>query len=152
MVQKTHINNELRDKINDLFERQIKVYSSIDTSNPNARGVVFILNKRITKWKEAFTREIIPGQAIEVSVPWYNRSFFTCINIYVPNDFRENENFWRTLENNWHGQKNRPRPNVIMGDMNIVEDVLDCISAHPDPTHMTNALKELIVYLNIANR
>lgn len=150
-VQETHMSDELRDEINDLFEKQIKIYSSIDTNNSNAKGVALILNKRTTLWKEASTREIIPGRAIEVSVPWYNGTLFTCVSVYAPNDSKENEDFWGTLENNWRERRNRPKPNVIMGDMNIVEDALDRIPAHSDPIHATNALKELKAYLNLAD-
>lgn len=42
-------------------------------------------------------------------------------------------------------------PKVIMGDMNVVEEAVDCLPAHEDPADAVNALRALRSSFDLAN-
>ncbi|KAH7903930.1 hypothetical protein BJ138DRAFT_979434, partial [Hygrophoropsis aurantiaca] len=66
--------------------------------------------------------------------------------IYAPNDTQENEEFWVELEDKL---KQTPRPDVVLGDFNLVEDGLDRLPPHKDRERSVEALGNLKAYLGI---
>ena len=58
------------------------------------------------------------------------------LNIYAPNDPTCNATLWETIHD---GIANLPQPDVILGNFNFVEDLLDRLPAHFDnPTTIEN--------------
>lgn len=88
-----HLNLDMTNQLNTLFQRQIHIYSSLDIHRLNAIGIAFILNKSTTRWAESFFHKIIPERAAILEIPWQNDKPMSCLNAYAPNDFKENKVF-----------------------------------------------------------
>jgi exonuclease III len=86
--------------------------------------------------------ELIPGRAHLIHTPWHGDLLLTILNIYAPNNHTDNETFWKELKHKFTTE-NIPRPDIMMGDFNLVEDAIDRLPAHQDHAGATQALYEL---------
>jgi len=48
-IQETHLTDEYKENLNNLFNRQLLILKSPDPNNTRARGVGFVLNKKLVK-------------------------------------------------------------------------------------------------------
>ena len=148
-LQETHLTTERIRAINDMFETTMHILGSLDSDNPTgARGVAFALNKRLLSTDNATLKEIIPGRAATLAIEWAGDRHIRILNIYAPNRLDESELFWNAV-----GEKlsAAPRPDIMMGDFNLVEESLDRIPAHPDKSSVVERLQNLIVSLNMTD-
>ena len=131
-VQETHLDEAMTNNLNNQFVSRLRIWNSPDPINPNAgRGIAIILNKHLTSWKEATVRDIIPGRAILMSMPWQGNAVLNILAIYAPNVPQENVDFWTTLADKWT-EENLPIPDIMLGDFNLVEEAIDRLPAHRD--------------------
>ena len=100
-VQEAHLSETHVDQIHTIYGRHMHIFNSIDQENPNTKGVAFALRKKSIKTGQISEKEIVPGRALMIQVPWKNGEQLTIINIYAPNESTENKNFWTTLKNRW---------------------------------------------------
>ncbi|KAF5376899.1 hypothetical protein D9615_007204 [Tricholomella constricta] len=142
VIQETHLDDTRKDIIQNTFDEYIHILHSWDRANPNAKGIAFVLNKRTTRWKEATMKEIIPGRAILLQIPWHEQNETKILGVYAPNSPGDNTKFWEDLEGAWN-TGTYTRPDFLLGDTNIVEDSLDRIPARSPPTAPTEALGNL---------
>ncbi|KAF8868734.1 hypothetical protein BD779DRAFT_1480901 [Infundibulicybe gibba] len=110
--------------------------------NVNSKGVAIISNKQTTKWKEATVNIIVQGRAILVSIPWKENNQLHILAIYAPNNPRDNANFWHEINEKWTNE-GYDKPDLMLGDFNIVEESLDRLPPHPDQADQTDALQNL---------
>lgn len=73
------------------------------------------------------------------------------MNTYALNNYEQNKTFWRNLKDFWSQKSNRPKPQIFLGDMNLVEDVLDRMPVHEDNQAAVSAIMELKTHLGLAN-
>ena len=140
-VQETHLTQEDVDNIHDLYGTRLKVIFS-QGDNHRAAGVAVVINKERSMSAAIEEFEIIPGTALLARMPWHGDLLLTILNVYAPNGPAENETFWKELKQRF-ATENLPRPDLMMGDFNIVEDAVDQLPAHPDHAGATQALYEL---------
>jgi ribonuclease HI/exonuclease III len=142
-AQETHLTEEQTEAINDLH-KNIKVFSTIDPTQPNSKGVAIAINKKITNAQQAKTSTLIPGRALLLEIPWHANELLTVLAVYAPNDGRENRTFWENLNNIWERDVTEfPLPDVLLGDFNMVEDPIDRSSGTTDPIETVNSLSNL---------
>ena len=91
---------------------------------------------------------LVPGQAISVSIPWQDDIRVNVLAIYAPNAPREIEEFWGTIMNRIHLNPDL-KPEVVLGDFNLVEDALDRIPSKSDDHWATEKLKEFRQKFNL---
>ncbi|KAI1783370.1 Endonuclease/exonuclease/phosphatase [Ganoderma leucocontextum] len=142
-IQELHMTDDRARELNDLFKASMTIHCSADPLNPTGeRGVAIALNKRLITDEGVEVKEIIPGRALLARIPWSNERKLNILNVYAPNDPAENEQFWEKLE---HERENRrmPKPDIMLGDMNIVTSELDRLPRHPDRTQTVEALMHL---------
>ncbi|KAG2054578.1 DNase I-like protein [Suillus hirtellus] len=132
--------------LNETFNKRLKTISSIDPEHRNAKGVAIVLNKHLTSNQEATHKEIIPGRAILVQLPWTKGEEITILAVYAPNEPSKNRAFWEEVQTSLTGL---PTPNVLLGDFNIVEDALDRLLPKQDNKHATIALIHLKLSLDL---
>lgn len=87
-----------------------------------------------------------------LEILWYNDGTLSVLNIYAPNNPKENKNLWNMLKANWRIRPSIKRPDIMLGDMNVVEEAIDCLPAHTDNTETVGALLSLKTHLNLADR
>jgi hypothetical protein len=73
-------------------------------------------------------------------MPWYKELKLTILNVYAPNERACNEAFWSEIEEKISLQK---KPEVMLGDFNLVEDAIDRLPAHRDHQRATETLDSL---------
>jgi len=140
-VQETHLTQEDVDNIHELYGTRLRIIFS-QGDNHRAAGVATVINKERTMHTNIEEYELIPGRALLTRIPWHGDNLVTILNIYAPNDHLENEAFWKELKQKLM-TRNIPRPDLMMGDFNIVEDAIDRLPAHQDHLGATQALHEL---------
>ncbi|KAF9540731.1 DNase I-like protein [Agrocybe pediades] len=113
-------------------DNSIHILKSQDPTQPNAKGVAVILNKQLTRWNEAVQTTLIPGRAIQITIPWRTGdSRVNILAVYAPNASIENAAFWASLTDLYENE-NHPPPDLLLGDFNMVEDMIDRMPPHPD--------------------
>ncbi|KIJ30538.1 hypothetical protein M422DRAFT_267982 [Sphaerobolus stellatus SS14] len=129
----------------------MRVISSEDPMRPNSKGVAFLLNKRLVRWKEATTKEIFPGRALLLTLPWVEQPEAVSLHIlaiYAPNDDQESKRFWEAL-NSMKRCGTLPDIDIMLGDFNIIEEAMDRLPSHPDNENAVEALQDLKSQLRI---
>ncbi|KIJ39775.1 hypothetical protein M422DRAFT_257370 [Sphaerobolus stellatus SS14] len=131
-VQESHSSAAELQQLKETFNGQMHIFSSIDDTNPDTKGVAFLLNKQLTSWKEAQGIEIIPGWALLLCLPWHNEKTLNILTVYAPNAHNEKEAFWTSLHKKWQ-EDGLSTIHMLIGNFNIVEDNIDRLPAHNDP-------------------
>lgn len=85
-VQETHLDMKKMEELNDLFKRQAHFISSLDPDKSNVKGVAFVISKQLVNWKGIRHREMVPGRALVIEIPWHEGSTLSCLNVYALND------------------------------------------------------------------
>ncbi|KAF5376294.1 hypothetical protein D9615_008538 [Tricholomella constricta] len=144
-VQETHLTEERRDELEKLFSKRMKIFISKDPDNPTGRaGIAIVLNKEITNITGAKMTEIVPGRAIMIQTNWHKAEKITILAIYAPVLTRANENaeFWKTIKE-FFIEHPRIKVDLLTGDFNVVEDMIDRLPVHNDPLEAVEELREL---------
>ncbi|KAF8633797.1 hypothetical protein AX17_004355 [Amanita inopinata Kibby_2008] len=141
-VQETHLTDENVASLHSLYHKRLHILHSSDAERPNAGGVAFILNKTKTAWKEATKTVIIPGRAIMITMKQYANKPLRILNIYAPNSPADNLLFWEQI-NTIFLNRRIPKPHVMLGDFNLVENAIDRIPAHCDTDSTVESLQNL---------
>ena len=150
-LQETHLTDERASELNTLFEATMKVIASADDVNATgARGVAFAINRRLVNADDLTVYNLIPGRAQGIRLPWTGRRKITILNIYAPNDMRENAAFWQTITRR-HTEVRMAKPDAMLGDFNMVEHTLDRMPRRSDPEMATAALEHLTLDFNIVD-
>lgn len=140
-VQETHLDEDSVRTLKEMYGRRLEIFSSGDPVNPTAaRGIAVVLNKEVTSTREAEMETVIPGRAIMVSLNWHRDKILRVLAVYAPNGNEDNEKFWKEIRE-WWDRKRAPRPDLMMGDFNMVEDAIDRRPARLDGG---GAVEELI--------
>ncbi|EIN07781.1 hypothetical protein PUNSTDRAFT_18435, partial [Punctularia strigosozonata HHB-11173 SS5] len=85
---------------------------------------------------------VIPGRAVMLRIPWHSDQELTILGVYAPNEAKENSEFWRNLKRVWRTER-LPKPDMMMGDFNLVEDKLDRLPMHNDNGEAVEAFRTL---------
>ncbi|KAG6824749.1 hypothetical protein H0H92_005933, partial [Tricholoma furcatifolium] len=150
ILQETHLTDARRDDLNHIYRKRMHILSTINKEQPNAMGVAIILNKETTKWSEAETVTIWPGQALLVTFPWGNENTFSCLAVYALNAPYHNTIFWNDIRTSWDLLR-LEKPICMVGDFNVVEDTIDRLPSHHDANTQTEALDRLKTRLGVAD-
>ena len=149
-IQESHLTDELALNISKAFDTKLALFHSPLPDNRNAAGVAIVINKTLIVADNITSEEIIPGRAILVSIPWHANVKIKILNIYAPNDPTNNEKFWSTLDEKTSSSPHL-KPDIMLGDFNLVEDSLDRLPCHPDDPNAVTALGILKGNLNLIN-
>ncbi|KAF9783298.1 Endonuclease/exonuclease/phosphatase, partial [Thelephora terrestris] len=125
-----------------------------DPDDPGRKGGVSIaIHKGMIDVKNITHRAVIPGRVILIEVPWNENDRLRVMNVYAPAKSEEKAAFWKLL---WDAIENDDslRPDVMLGDLNLVENPeIDRLNGGrgTDPQAARLALSELVTELNLAD-
>ncbi|KAJ7719797.1 Endonuclease/exonuclease/phosphatase, partial [Mycena maculata] len=145
-LQETHLSPNEVDDLHKIFEKRLQIYATIDPANSQSKGVAIVVNKEISNIVGIKTNELIPGRALHLTIPWHGDSKRTVLAAYSPNDAAENARFLELLE---FKTRNLPKPDFVLGDFNMVEDLIDRLPHHKDPTAVVDAMRNLKARLHL---
>ena len=123
-VQETHLTNEHIDTIHTLYGWRMHLLNSAGDRATAAHGVAFVLNRELVDTAQVHIKEILPGRAAYITMHWHQEKTLTILNIYAPNSTGENQTFWNHLLNAYATGAHK-KPDVILGDFNLVEEAVD---------------------------
>jgi len=149
-VQESHLTDELAANIRTSLETKLALSYSPLPETRNAAGVALVFNKSLLKTDLITSREVVPGRAILASIPWHGDRTIKILNVYAPNEARSNESFWAHLNETIQADPTL-KPDLLLGDFNIVEDALDRLPCHPDDPNAVAALGELKCELGLTD-
>ncbi|KAJ7821067.1 Endonuclease/exonuclease/phosphatase [Mycena leptocephala] len=139
-LQETHLSPKDVDDVHRLFGKRLQVFATIDPASPQSKGVAIVINKDLSNIIGITEREIIPGRALHLTIPWHADKKMTVLAAYAPNDPVENAQFLYNLEEK---TRNLNKPDICLGDWNMVEDPIDRLPHHSDHDAPTQAMREL---------
>jgi exonuclease III len=150
MVQEAHMNEERRERVESLFKKNLKIYHSEDPENPKGKGgVAIVLNRKLTNVNRVKITEIIPGRALHIRTNWHREEKINVLAVYAPNDVADNAKFWKDIEAYFNTHPDLQKPDIMGGDLNMVEDAIDRLPMHEDAFNQVEALDNLKRTLNL---
>lgn len=149
-LQETHLTADHVDQLHrpGLFGRRLRIISSHPTTNPTASaGTAFVINRELLSPPHTQHVEHIPGRASSLSLTWAADHSLTITNIYAPNSPHAHAVFWDTIQKDLESKA--IRPDLLLGDFNIVEDALDRSPQHADHAPAIDTLRTLRESINV---
>jgi len=61
-----------------------------------------------------------------MNIPWHNDSKISVLAVYSPNALKDIKDFWKLITDQTSTNP-QLKPNVVLGDFNLVEDAIDRI-------------------------
>ncbi|KAH9858141.1 Endonuclease/exonuclease/phosphatase [Lenzites betulinus] len=151
LLQETHLTAERCADIKRMFKGRLKVLFSPHPDAPTRKeGVAVVLNKAQVNAEGAEVRVIVPGRALQVSVVTRGGEPLHSLCIYAPTSdgIEERRAFFREVKNYYESHPATPRPHLMAGDFNNVEDRLDRLPIS-DPDASLEELDALKDYLGL---
>lgn len=93
---------------------------------------------------------IIPRRALLITLIWHQTSRVTLLNTYIPNNYKSNLLFWNTIC--MQILNTNIRPDIMLGDFNLVKDLTDRALARLDNEEAAMALRDLRTALNLQDK
>ncbi|KAE9385264.1 hypothetical protein BT96DRAFT_960771 [Gymnopus androsaceus JB14] len=147
-LQETHLTEDRVDLINRHYGHKIHVFGTHDPTNPTGRGgVAIVLNKELVAPERTTVYEIVPGRAIMLQVTVHKGDKLNILAVYAPNvtdsDGSANAEFWQKINKYFEDHPRIAKPDIMLGDCNMVEQSIDRLPSHGDPDDANNALDNL---------
>ncbi len=152
MLQETHLTKERKEGLHKMFARKVKIFHSEHPNAPTQReGVAIVLNARYLNTAEASATEIVPGRALQVSIPCLGGDTRILLCVYAPTSsgVEERRSFFKTVCEYYETHPTCPKPHVMAGDFNCVEDSLDRLPVSETQDSSVLALDELKISLGL---
>ncbi|KAI0744993.1 Endonuclease/exonuclease/phosphatase [Earliella scabrosa] len=134
-LQETHLSQDRVDAINELFAASLKVTASFDGVNTTGA-------KRYFDPDQMTVKELVPGRALFITLTWTAGKKLSLLNVYAPNDHHANAEFWAEVGSE-RTRLHLPKPDIMMGDTNIVEASIDRMPPRKDLEEAADSLKIL---------
>jgi exonuclease III len=151
-VQETHMTEERRVAIENKYSTRMRVFASPDPNNPTGKaGVALVFNKNMMSVDNIEVDVTIPGRAMMAKFPLRRGTVATLLAVYAYNDKAKNRQLWRDIEKCYDEDPSIPKPDVILGDFNMVEDGIDRLPAHDDDANMVQSFQTLKQRLNLTD-
>ncbi|KAF9028477.1 DNase I-like protein [Hymenopellis radicata] len=152
IVGEAHLNSERKKKIDDIFESVMHVEHSEIPGRPNAGGVAITFNKRLTNTDNLKRWEIVPGHALQVQFEWHHGKALNVLGVYAPNSSPAvNAEFWKKVLTFYETHPNVPRPDLLGGDTNLVEEGIDRLPVKEDNEAAVMAFDALKTKLKLSD-
>ncbi len=152
LLQETHLTEERKASLHKMFARKLKIFYSANPNAPTQReGVAIVLNSRHVNTMGATETVLIPGRAIQVSLRCQGGDIRHILCIYAPTSDGVGERicFFEEVCKYYDDRPNMPRPHLMAGDFNNVEDAIDRLPVHSEPDQSVHALDDLKISLGM---
>ncbi|KAJ7242182.1 Endonuclease/exonuclease/phosphatase, partial [Mycena haematopus] len=151
VVVESHLSAVRHANIQNLFGRRLEIIFSEDTETPNAKGVAFVINKDLISTDNIRTWEIDPGRAMLIEIETHRDETLVVLGVYAPNIPSDNADFWKKVREFFEDNPTVPKPDMMAGDMNVVEEALDRLPCRNDPVPATTQLDLLLATLRLVD-
>ncbi|KAJ3978715.1 hypothetical protein F5890DRAFT_1422341 [Lentinula detonsa] len=150
VVGEAHLNLKRRDDIEHIHGASLKILFSQRQDTQNAASIAFVLNKNITNTEGIQTSEIAAGHALLMEMNWHGNEKLSILGIYAPNiSMQENASFWEKIKLFFERNPRIKKPDLMMGDCNMVEEMIDRLPMRSDAAVAVDALDSLKNHLQL---
>ncbi len=152
LLQETHLTDERTAAIHKMFGKKIKIFHSANPEAPTQReGVAIVLNSRYVNAAGAVATVIDPGRAIQIALQCQGGYTRHILCVYAPTSHGvgERKRFYKELCKYYHDHPSFPKPHLMAGDFNNVEDSIDRLPVHDGPDESVAALDDLKLDLGL---
>ncbi len=127
LVQEAHLDADRVQFIEKFTASKLKILFSPHPERPTQRdGVAVVINKRLLSAANARATTIVPGKAIQLTVQWQQNESLHLLCIYAPSDSdASRKTFFQSVKAYYESHSDFPKPHIMAGDFNNVEDVID---------------------------
>lgn len=148
-VQETHLDDTLVSSLGDCFRKRLEIINSQLPANPqSSAGVAFVINKNLMAPCDTEKFKLIEGQVIAIKFKWHENDEIVIINMYTLNNRTIHLEFWEQLDAK-RRTKGLRRPDIMLRDFNLMEDIIDRAPMHLDDAKAIKALRNLRQHLGI---
>ncbi|OSD03194.1 DNase I-like protein, partial [Trametes coccinea BRFM310] len=151
LLQETHLTPQRKQDIMAMFKGRLKILISAHPDAPTRKeGVAVVLNKNLINADGAEATEVVPGRAVQVSVKAYAGDTLRVLCIYAPTSegVEARRVFYQRVREYYEARPGFPRPHLMAGDFNNVEESLDRLPT-ADPDVSLRELDELKMTLGL---
>ncbi|KAJ3971322.1 hypothetical protein EV361DRAFT_800304, partial [Lentinula raphanica] len=149
VIGEAHLDSPRRDAIEEKYP-DLKIFFTKLDRTANAAGAAIALNRKLTNTAGIQTYEIVAGHALLLEMVYHQDHKLSILAIYAPNiDTTTNTAFWNNIRDFFTQHPNIRKPDLMLGDFNMVEEPLDRLPPHPDAASSTDALDDLKVDLQM---
>ncbi len=152
LLQETHLTEERKASIHEMFARKIKILHSANPDAPTQReGVAVVLNARYIDTAGAKATVIVPGRAIQVKLqcPGGDTRHILCVYAPTSNGVAERKAFYDDVRSYYEAHPRVAKPDLMAGDFNNVEDAIDRLPIGDGPDQSILALDDLKLSLGL---
>ncbi|KAJ3728225.1 hypothetical protein C8R42DRAFT_572072, partial [Lentinula raphanica] len=150
IVGEAHLDSKRREDIEQVHGATLKILFSKRQDTSNAAGIAFVLNKSITNIERLQTYEVVAGHALLLELDWHNNEKISLLGIYAPNaSMQENAAFWEQVMNFFERNPRIRKPDLMLGDCNVVEESMDRLPMRNDMACAVNSLDDLKTSLQL---
>jgi len=93
---------------------------------------------------------LVPGRVIFMNIPWHDDSKISVLAVYSLNALKDIKDFWKSITDQTSTNP-QLKPNVVLGDFNLVEDAIDRIPCRQDDHQATENLRDFRSKFNLIN-
>ncbi|EIW86414.1 DNase I-like protein, partial [Coniophora puteana RWD-64-598 SS2] len=152
-LQESHLPDDDCILLNERYKNSLLITHSSDPCNVTNNGISIVFNKLLVNTDSIETTVLIPGRALCARLKWHNSRTLTILAVYAPSSGgTDNEEFWVSLQNKLTAPAfNLGKPDIMLGDFNVVEDSLDRLPPHADRNPSVAALRNLKTTLTMGD-
>ncbi|EIW86190.1 DNase I-like protein, partial [Coniophora puteana RWD-64-598 SS2] len=150
-IQETRLSDDECLSLNERYHNTLDIVNSSNPEDENNGGIAIAFNKTVLDTSTVKYTTLIPGRAIHATLSWHGNRKLCVVAVYAPSaGGPDNEEFWMLLRNKLAAQGNNlHKPDILLGDFNLVEDAPDRLPPHNDRIGSVIALRELRAALNL---
>ncbi|KAJ3816692.1 hypothetical protein F5880DRAFT_1626467 [Lentinula raphanica] len=149
VIGEAHLDSTRRDEIEQKYGNLKILYSRL-AHTPNAAGVAIVLNRRLANTAGIQVHEIVPGHAMIINTTYHSDESLSLLAVYAPNrDNTSNAEFWTTIKNFFERHPQIRKPDFMLGDLNMVEEALDCLPPRVECASIMNAFDDMKMALQL---
>ncbi|EJD46551.1 hypothetical protein AURDEDRAFT_123988 [Auricularia subglabra TFB-10046 SS5] len=151
-LQETHLTDAQVIELNSTY-KNIQVFNTaVPGSETKAGGVALVFNRFLTNALDAECHVVVPGRAIIVDFRWHREERLAILAVYAPTDSNENAELWKKIESSLRDKRKKlPKPSIMLGDFNFVEDPIDRFPAHMGRMDAPETFDTLKTYLRVVD-
>ncbi len=152
LLQETHLTDDRVKAIHDMFAKKIRIFHSMHSESPTQKeGVAVVLNARFTDTAAAEMTEILPGRGMQVAFkcPGGETKHVLCVYAPTSDGISERKCFFKELTEYYERCPAFPRPQIMAGDFNNIEDTIDRLPVGDGPDSSVLALDDLKLSLGL---
>ncbi|TBU36624.1 hypothetical protein BD309DRAFT_995528 [Dichomitus squalens] len=136
LLQETHLTVDRVNALHKQFAKRIKIYFSAHPDLPTRRdGVAIVVNKSIVRTQDAASEEIVLGKALQLTVSCLGGEKLTGVSV--------RSEFYESVRERYATHPRLPKPQLMAGDFNNIEDTLDRLPMSEAPDNSVVALDQL---------